>query len=253
MSMDHGMRRRQPAGSSLELYVNQYVPSTLASPLLGGLSMQLRADFFGRGTTATANLTFSSLPGSLPSHAHAQQDIAVAALPLHMSAFFMLRRACWTRYVEGVASKVHAMATAHAAACRMCREGHEERQREGDCAEGAHPQLGGRGGRTGGGQWAGVGQLPGGCRPPGGQLLHRPASLRSRPVYCGPSCVCKVYSASGLACWAGSSHAVGVRVAGDAVRLTLPMAVRAERVQDDRPEHSSLHVGHLPTLLMHPA
>ena len=30
--------------------------------------------------------------------------------------------------------------------------------------------------------------------------------------------------------------------AGDVVRLELPMSVRAERVEDDRPEYSSLHV-----------
>ena len=63
-----GSQRRQPGGSALELYVNQYVPSTLSSSLLGGLSMELQAGFFGKGTTATANLTFSSLPGSPLAH-----------------------------------------------------------------------------------------------------------------------------------------------------------------------------------------
>ena len=33
--------------------------------------------------------------------------------------------------------------------------------------------------------------------------------------------------------------------AGDWVVLVLPMSIRAERVQDDRPEHSSFYVSNL--------
>jgi hypothetical protein len=43
--------------------VAQYVSANLTSPLLG-LALQLRADFFGPGATARANLTFSELPDS---------------------------------------------------------------------------------------------------------------------------------------------------------------------------------------------
>lgn len=41
----------------------QYVSANLSSPRLG-LALQLRADFFGPGTTARANLTFTDLPGT---------------------------------------------------------------------------------------------------------------------------------------------------------------------------------------------
>ena len=65
VSVDHALPCRQPKGAAaLELYVNQYAPSTLSSPLLGGLSMELQADFFGSGTTARANLTFLSPSGA---------------------------------------------------------------------------------------------------------------------------------------------------------------------------------------------
>ena len=55
---------RETGGEALELYINQLVSASLASPMVGLLINQT-ASLYGQNFTAVANITLGDLPGNM--------------------------------------------------------------------------------------------------------------------------------------------------------------------------------------------
>lgn len=55
---------RETGGQALELYINQLVSVSLASPMVGLLINQT-ASLYGQNFTAVANVTFGDLPSNV--------------------------------------------------------------------------------------------------------------------------------------------------------------------------------------------